>query len=70
MDNLLSIVTFVPAVAAAILALFLRGNDEAAQRNAKWVALFATTVTFLISIAILTNFDPNDAGFQMVEEGE
>ena len=31
MDNLLSIVTFIPALAAAILALFLRGEDEAAQ---------------------------------------
>jgi len=43
MGNLLSLTTFIPLVGAAILALFLRGNDEAAQRNAKWVAL-ATTV--------------------------
>ena len=45
MDNLLSIVTFIPALAALILALFLRGNDEAAARNAKWVALIATSIT-------------------------
>ena len=70
MDNLLSIVTFVPALAALILAVFLRGDDAAAQRNAKWVALFATTVTFLISIAIYTGFDPSNTGFQFVEEGE
>jgi len=70
MDNLLSIVTFIPALAALILALFLRGEDEAAQRNAKWVAMFATTVTFLVSIAIYTGFDPSNTGFQMVEEGE
>ena len=70
MDNLLSIVTFIPALAALILALFLRGDDAAAQRNAKWVAMFATTVTFLVSIAIYTGFDPADTGFQMVEEGE
>ena len=70
MDNLLSIVTFIPALAALILALFLRGEDEAAQRNAKWVALFATSVTFLVSIAIYTGFDPSNTGFQMVEEGE
>ena len=36
---LLSIVTFLPAVAAVILALFLRGDDAAAQKNAKLVAL-------------------------------
>ena len=46
MDNLLSIVTFIPALAALILALFLRGNDEAAARNAKWLAMIATSATF------------------------
>ena len=68
MDNVLSIITFLPAVAAAILALFLRGEDPAAQRNAKWVALFATTLTFAISLVVLNGFDPEDTGFQFVEE--
>ena len=45
MGNILSIVTFIPALAALILAVFLRGDDAAAQRNAKCVALVATTVT-------------------------
>ncbi|EAQ26974.1 NADH dehydrogenase subunit M [Roseovarius sp. 217] len=70
MDNLLSIVTFIPAVAAAILAVFLRGQDAAAQRNAKWVALIATTLTFVVSLFILFQFDPSNTGFQMVEERE
>ena len=70
MDNLLSIVTFLPVVAALILALFLRGEDEAAQLGAKRLALAATTATFLISLAILVQFDANDTGFQMVEERE
>ncbi len=68
MDNLLSIITFIPAVAAAILALFLRGDDPAAQRNAKWLALLATTATFLVSLFVLFGFDPQDTGFQFVEE--
>ena len=68
MENLLSIVTFLPLVAALILALFLRGEDAAAQRSAKWLALFATSATFLISLAIYVQFDPSDTGFQMVEE--
>lgn len=68
MDNLLSIITFIPAVAAAILALFLRGDDAAAQRNAKWLALLATTATFLVSLFVLFGFDPQDTGFQFVEE--
>ena len=68
MDNLLSIVTFLPLLGAAILALFLRGDDEAANRNAKWVALWATVATFVFSIFILIGFDPQDTGFQFVEE--
>jgi NADH-quinone oxidoreductase subunit M len=55
-------------VAAAILALFLRGDDEAARRNAKWLALLATSATFLVSLFLLTGFDPADTGFQFVEE--
>jgi NADH-quinone oxidoreductase subunit M len=68
MENLLSIITFIPAVAAAILALFLRGEDAAAQRNAKWLALLATTATFLVSLFVLFGFDPANTGFQFVEE--
>ncbi|MCR8723289.1 NADH-quinone oxidoreductase subunit M [Frigidibacter sp. ROC022] len=68
MDNLLSIVTFLPLVAAMALALFLRGEDPAAQKNAKWLALFATSATFLISLFIYFQFDPQNTDFQMVEE--
>ncbi len=67
MENLLSIITFIPAVAAAILALFLRGDDPAARNNAKWVALVATSTTFVVSIFLLAGFDPSDTGFQFVE---
>ncbi|MBR9651281.1 NADH-quinone oxidoreductase subunit M [Thalassovita aquimarina] len=69
-DSLLSLVTFIPALAAAILALFLRGEDAAAQRNAKWLAMIATVVTFLVSLFILAEFDPSNTGFQFVEEHE
>jgi hypothetical protein len=48
-----------PAVAAAILALFLRGDDAAAQRNAKWVALIATTrPPSSCRCSCLAGFDP------------
>ncbi len=68
MDNLLSIVTFIPAIAAVILLVFLHGDDAPAQRNAKWVALIATVITFLISLFILAEFDPQDTNMQFVEE--
>jgi len=68
MDNLVSIVTFLPLVAALILAFFLRGDDEAARRNAKWLALIATSATFLVSLFLLAGFDPANTDFQFVEE--
>ncbi len=68
MDNLLSFITFLPLVAALILALFLRGDDVAAQTNAKWVALLATTITFIASLLLLAGFDPQNTGFQFVEQ--
>ncbi|MEX5729474.1 NADH-quinone oxidoreductase subunit M [Rhodovulum iodosum] len=68
MDNLLSIVTFIPLIAAFILMAFLRGDDAAARRNAKWLALIATTATFLVSLFVLAEFNPADPGFQLVEE--
>ena len=69
MDNLLSLVTFIPAIAAVIL-LVLRGDDADAQRNAKWVALVATTFTFAVSLFVLFGFDPSSPDFQFVEERE
>jgi len=68
MANLLSIVTFIPAVAALILAIFLRGEDDAANGRAKMLALVATSVTFLVSLFILAEFDSSDPGMQYVEE--
>ena len=65
---LLSIITFLPIVAALIMALFLRGSDEGAGRNAKWLALVATVATFAVSCVVLAGFDPQNTGFQFVED--
>ena len=70
MDVLLSFVTFLPLVAAVIMGLFLRGDDAAAQQNAKWLALFATGATFVASLFLLFGFDASNPGFQFVEEGQ
>jgi NADH-quinone oxidoreductase subunit M len=69
-QQLLSIITFLPLVAAIIMALFLRGDDPAAQLGAKRLALFATTATFIVSIFLLVDFDPANTGFQFVVEHE
>ena len=68
MNSLLSLVTFLPLIGAVVLMVFLRGEDELAQKNAKLLALFTTTATFLISLFVLFGFDPANPGFQFVEE--
>jgi NADH-quinone oxidoreductase subunit M len=66
--NLLSLVTFTPLITAAIMAAMLWGDDATGQRNAKWIALIGTSVTFLLSLGLLFGFDPQNTGFQFVEE--
>ena len=67
---LLSLVTFLPLVGAAFIFLFANGEKEAADRNAKSVALMTTCVTFLVSLTIWAQFDNNTAEFQFVEKRE
>jgi NADH-quinone oxidoreductase subunit M len=68
-DNLLSIVTFLPLV-AALFALIPDGTSESGKKNAKYLALAATIATFVISLFILVEFDASNPGFQLQEEGE
>jgi len=68
MNSLLSLITFLPMIGAVVLFAFLRGDDEAAQKNAKMLALFTTSATFVLSLFVLFGFDPSDTGFQFVEE--
>jgi NADH-quinone oxidoreductase subunit M len=63
---ILSVVTFLPAVGALLIYL-VKGDDEAAQRNARWIALWTTLVTFAVSLILVVRFDPAQADFQFVE---
>lgn len=67
---ILSVVTFLPLVGALLIVLMIRGDDEVAQRNARWVALWSTLVTFAISLLLLVGFDPSNTDFQFVEHRE
>ena len=69
-DSLLSLVTFMPCACSGDPRDLPAREEAAAQRNAKWVALVATVITFLVSLAILFEFDPSNTGFQFVEERE
>jgi NADH-quinone oxidoreductase subunit M len=62
---ILSVVTFLP-IAGAIFIAFLR-DDEAGARNARWVALWTTLITFAISLILVWRFDSSLADFQFLE---
>jgi NADH-quinone oxidoreductase subunit M len=64
---ILSVTTFLPVVGALIIYA-IRGDDEAAQRNSRWIALWTTLVTFAISLILVWRFDPSIADFQFVEK--
>ncbi|MEM6623243.1 MAG: NADH-quinone oxidoreductase subunit M [Pseudomonadota bacterium] len=67
--KLLSLIVCLPLLGAALLAGVLRGDDAAAQLNAKRFALLITTATFFLSLFLLTGFDPENPDFQFVEDG-
>lgn len=64
---ILSLTTFLPLV-GALFILLIRGEEQNVARNAKSVALWTSIITFLVSLFILTGFDPSNPGFQLVEE--
>ena len=52
----------------ALFILFLPGETEATKRNARWIALFATLVTFILSLVAWGRFNAAEPGFQLLEE--
>ncbi len=65
---ILTIITFLPLVGALILLFGVKGDTPQARENARWVAMWATVGTFVISLFVLFGFDAGDIGFQFVEE--
>ena len=63
---ILSVTVFLPLV-GALFIMTLRGDDAAVERNARWVALWTTLITFAISLVLIWRFDASSAEFQFVE---
>lgn len=63
---ILSVTTFLP-ILGAVLVWLSRGDDEAAQGNARWIALWTTLITFAVSLILVWRFDPAQPDFQFVE---
>ncbi|HKJ73851.1 MAG TPA: NADH-quinone oxidoreductase subunit M [Alphaproteobacteria bacterium] len=65
---ILSIITFLPTVGAAFIFLFLKEDNEFTAQNARWAALWVTSITFILSLALWIAFDPSTSDFQFVEQ--
>jgi NADH-quinone oxidoreductase subunit M len=63
---ILSTITFLPLVGVALM-FFIRDDNEAGRKNIRWIALFTTLATFLVSLLIWSGFDTTTANFQFVE---
>ncbi len=57
----------LPLVGAAFI-LLQPGDNEASLRNVRWAALFATIITFALSLFAWAQFDIANPGFQLVEQ--
>jgi NADH-quinone oxidoreductase subunit M len=65
----LTVTTFLPLV-GAVLILILRGEAQSVARNARWIALWTSLVTLVLSLFIWAGFDPSTSDFQFVETAE
>ncbi len=63
---ILSTVTFLPTLGALLIAL-IKGDEAAVARNARFVALWTTLITFAVSLLIWIDFNPGTADFQFTE---
>jgi NADH-quinone oxidoreductase subunit M len=63
---ILSVMIFLPLV-GALFIFALAGEDEAIKQNARYVALWTTLATFLVSVMVASGFDRSIPAFQFVE---
>ncbi len=65
---ILSVITFLPLAGVVFILLLARGDKEYTDRNAKFMALWTSIVTFLFSLILWFRFDVSKASFQFVEK--
>jgi NADH-quinone oxidoreductase subunit M len=68
---ILSLITYAPLLGVAgILALRFLGkaDDPKAVETSKWIALVTTLATLALSVLLVAQFNPHEAGFQFVED--
>ena len=68
-DNwpILSIVTFLP-LAGVLFLLLIKGDEKALAQNSRFVAMWVSGFTFLVSLPLLIGFDGSVTGYQFEEK--
>ena len=68
-DNwpILSIVTFLP-LAGVLFLLLIKGDEKALAHNSRFVAMWVSSFTFLVSLPLLIGFDSSVTGYQFEEK--
>ena len=64
---ILSSITFLPLFGALIILLTC-SDDEQGGKNSKFVALWTSLITFILSLFVLFNFDNDLNNFQFIEK--
>ena len=68
---ILSVITFVPLVCALFLMVIAKVTKEEGlaqiEKNAPAVALWVSAFVFVLSLVMVFNFDPSNAGYQFEE---
>ena len=59
---------YLPADRRGDLHRVSLSEDEDGARNARWVALWTTLITFAVSLILIWRFDPSTADFQFLEK--
>ena len=66
---LLSVIVALP-IFVTFFILIVSGSEEHTNRNARWMALWGSLATFVVSLSLLWWYNPSDPGFQFVEQYE
>jgi NADH-quinone oxidoreductase subunit M len=66
---ILSLTVCLPLLGAVLIVVMARGETPEGTRNARWIALWTTLVTFAVSLILVWRFDPASPEFQFVEKG-
>ena len=67
---ILTTITFLPLVGAAMILFFMKGEESVVSQNAKLAAFWTSLVTLLLSVSLLfhVDYDPSVAGYQLTEK--